>query len=254
MRRTLADNLNHVRERIEKACERGRRCVDDVRLVAVTKSVEVDVIRAGLEAGLTDLGESRPQELAKRAGMIQEHLNRRQTLDPGKAPPQPRWHMIGHLQRNKVDMILPWVSMIHSVDSLRLAEEISHRIQRLGRTVPILIEVNVSGEKSKYGIAVGATTYVVEHIRNLPGIQIAGLMTMAPLTDNPETARPYFARLREILEDLRAERLVGPECRELSMGMSNDFEVAIEEGATLIRLGTVLFENLAPPSDSAGQD
>lgn len=252
MRRKLADNLKRIRERIQNACERSKRRVEEVRLVAVTKTVEVDVIRTALEAGLTDLGESRPQELVKRAGMIHEHLSRRQTLEPDSTPPEPRWHMIGHLQRNKVRMILPWVNMIHSVDSLRLAEEISSEAQRIGRTIPILIEVNVSGEKSKFGIAVGATSHLIAHINTLPGIRIVGLMTMAPLEENPENTKPYFCRLREILEDIRSERLVGPEFRELSMGMSNDFEAAIQEGATLIRLGTVLFDGLTP--DARGSE
>ena len=252
MRRKLTDNLKRVQERIQNACERARRRVEDVRLVAVTKTVEVDVIRSAIEAGLTELGESRPQELVKRAGMVYEHLKRRRTLDPAHTPPEPHWHMIGHLQRNKVRMLLPWVSMIHSVDSLRLAEEISSEAQRIGRTVPVLIEVNVSGEKSKFGIAVGATSHLIAHINTLPGIRIVGLMTMAPLEENPENARPYFCRLREILEDIRSERLAGREFRELSMGMSNDFEVAIQEGATLIRLGTVLFNGIAPDPGNAG--
>jgi pyridoxal phosphate enzyme (YggS family) len=255
MRRKLTDNLKRIRDRIQAACERSRRRVEDVRLVAVTKTVEMDIIRTAVEAGLLDLGESRPQELAKRAAMLQEHLSRRQTLEPAQTPSEPHWHMIGHLQRNKVRLVLPWAGMVHSVDSLRLAEEISSEAQRLGKVTPILIEVNVSGEKSKFGIAVGATSYLIEHITTLPGIRIAGLMTMAPLEENPENTRPYFARLRELLEDIRSERLAGPDFRQLSMGMSNDFEVAIEEGATLIRLGSVLFEGVAPaPADAGAQD
>ncbi len=250
MRRKLADNLKRLRERIQNACNRGKRRLEDVRLVAVTKTVEVDIIRSGIELGLTDLGESRPQELVKRAGMVHEHLTRRRTLDAPHTPREPRWHMIGHLQRNKVRMVLPWISMVHSVDSLRLAEEISKEADRIGRVMPILIEVNVSGEKSKFGIAVGATSHLIENINTLPGIRIAGLMTMAPLEESPENTRPYFARLREILEDIRGERLAGPEFRELSMGMSNDFEVAIEEGATLIRVGTTLFEGVAQDHSS----
>lgn len=245
MRRKLADNLKRVRERISAACERSGRSEESVRLVAVTKTVEIDVIRTALEAGLEDLGESRVQELVKRAGMVREHLNRRRMMASGQKPPEPRWHMIGHLQRNKVRQLLPWTDMVHSLDSLRLAEEISAEASRIGRTVPLLIEVNVAGEKSKYGIAVGATSHFAEHIANLPGIQIAGLMTMAPLVDNPEETRGCFARLREVFEDMRTERIVGPEFRELSMGMSNDYEVAIEEGATMVRIGHDLFDGVA---------
>jgi pyridoxal phosphate enzyme (YggS family) len=245
MRRKLSDNLKRVRERIASACDRRGRRVEDVRLVAVTKTVEVDVIRAVMEMGITDLGESRVQELVKRAGMIDEHLSRKRVMNE-PAPAEPRWHMVGHLQRNKVRAVLPWVDMIHSLDTLRLAEEISAEAARQGRTVPLLIEVNVSGEKTKYGIAVGAVPHFIANISNLPGISIVGLMTMAPLSENPEDARPYFARLREVFEDVRAEGLAGKAFRELSMGMSNDFEVAIEEGATMVRVGTALFEGIAP--------
>jgi PLP dependent protein len=244
MRRKLADNLKRIRERIHIACERGRRRVEDVRLIAVTKTVEVDIIRGAIEAGLHDLGESRVQELTKRAGMIREHLSRRRGLEPDKAPPDPRWHMVGHLQRNKVRALLPWVDVVHSLDSLRLAEEISAEAVKQGRTVPVLIEVNLSGEKSKYGIAVGAASHFAAHIISLPNIRIAGLMTMAPLADDPEKARPHFSRLRELFEDMRAEKVAGHDFRDLSMGMSNDFDVAIEEGATMIRVGTGLFEGV----------
>jgi PLP dependent protein len=244
MRRKLTDNLKRIRERIHNACERRGRRPEDVRLIAVTKTVEVDIIRSGIEAGLHDLGESRVQELIKRGSMIREHLSRRRAMEPDHAPPDPRWHMIGHLQRNKVRALLPWVDVIHSLDSLRLAEEISNEAGRQGRTVPVLIELNVSGEKNKHGIAVGAASYFTAHIISLPNIRICGLMTMAPLADDPESSRPHFARLRELFEDLRAEKVAGPDFRELSMGMSNDFEVAVEEGATMIRVGTNLFEGV----------
>lgn len=250
MRRKLADNLKRVRERISGACERSHRRVEDVRLVAVTKTVEIDVIRTAIELGLGDLGESRPQELVKRAGMVHEHLSRRRTLDPGHSPPEPRWHMIGHLQRNKVRLILPWISIVHSVDSLRLAEELHNESQRIGKVIPILLEVNVSGEKSKFGVAVGAVAHMLEHLCDLSGIRIVGMMTMAPLEENPESTRGYFARLRELKEDLVTERRVGPEFRELSMGMSNDFEVAIEEGSTLVRVGTSLFDGVVQEAGS----
>jgi len=244
MRRKLAENLKRIRERIQTACGRSGRRPEDVRLVTVTKTVEVDIIRAVIEMGLLELGENRVQELVKRAGMINEYLSRRRKLDPGSTPPEPRWHMIGHLQRNKVKSVLPWVSMVHSLDNLRLAEEISKEAQHLGITVPVLVQVNVAGEKTKHGIAVGATSHLTEHVRTLPGLQIVGLMTMAPLTNDPEGARPCFRRLREIAEDMRHERVVGPEFTELCMGMTNDFEVAIEEGATTIRLGRALFEGI----------
>lgn len=244
MRRKLADNYKRIRDRVQAACERSNRQVEDIRVVAVTKTVEVDVIRAALETGILELGESRVQELVKRAGMLQEHLNRRRAMEPDNNVPDPQWHMIGHLQRNKVRQVLPWVQVIHSVDSVRLAEEISTEATRLEKVVPIFVEVNISGEKSKFGIAVGAISYLIEHIADLPGIKVAGLMAMAPLADDAETARPHFRRLREVFEDVCSEKLAGPEFRELSMGMSNDFEVAIEEGATTVRVGRELFEGV----------
>ncbi len=243
VRRKLTDNLKRVRERMAAACARRGRRPESVRLVAVTKTVEVDVIRSAVDAGLLDLGESRVQELIRRAGMIKEQLSRHRVMDR-EAPPTPRWHMIGHLQRNKVRGLLPWVDTVHSLDSLRLAEEISAEAARSGRTLPVLVEVNVSGEKSKYGIAVGAVPHLVENIRTLPGLSIVGLMTMAPQVGDPEAVRQDFARLFEVFEDMQSERIVGPEFRELSMGMSNDFEVAIEEGATLVRIGSALFDGV----------
>jgi len=140
---------------------------------------------------------------------------------------------------------MPWVDVVHSLDSLRLAETISAEASRIDRTIPVMIEVNVASERSKSGIAVGAASHFAEHIRSLPGLKIVGLMTMAPFADDPEVARSPFRRLREIFEDMRAEGVVGPEFRELSMGMSHDFEGAIEEGATIIRVGRALFEGVA---------
>jgi pyridoxal phosphate enzyme (YggS family) len=243
VRRKLSENLKRIRERIAAACERCGRNPDGVQLIAVTKTIEVDVIRSAVEAGLLELGESRAQELIRRAGMVREHLARRRVMDNENVPANPRWHMIGHLQRNKIRMLLPWVDIIHSLDSLRLAEEISEEASKAGRVIPVLIEVNVSGERSKFGIAVGAAGHLAEHIRSLPGLKVVGLMTMAPLGE-PGEARQYFSRLREVHEDMVTDRVVGPEFRELSMGMSNDFEVAIEEGATMVRIGTALFEGV----------
>lgn len=245
MRRKFADNLKRVRDRIEEACARAGRRPEDIRLIAVTKTVEIDVIRTVIEAGVVELGESRVQNLIKRAGMIYEHLSRRRQLEGGEAPINPHWHMVGHLQRNKVKQLLPWVHTIHSLDSLRLAEEISNEAAKINRTIPALIEINVSNEKSKFGIAVGAAGHFAKYIASLPNIQIVGLMGMAPFADDPQQARPYFSRLREVFEDMVSEGEVGPEFRDLSMGMSNDFEIAIEEGATMVRVGSALFEGIA---------
>jgi len=244
MRHKLADNLKRFRDRIHGACARSGRRVEDVKVVAVTKTVEADVIRAAIETGLTDLGESRVQDLIKRASMVHEHLSRRRKIEPADTPPEPRWHMAGHLQRNKVRLLLPWVHTVHSLDSLRLAEEIGAEATRIGKTVPALVQVNVASEKSKHGIAVGATSHFAENISNMPGLSVVGLMTMAPLEADPESTRPHFSRLREVLEDMRTEGQLGPDFQQLSMGMSHDFEVAVEEGATMIRVGTALFDGV----------
>jgi PLP dependent protein len=245
MRRRLSDNLKRVRDRIASACARSGRGTDSVTLIAVTKTVEVDVIRCVLELGVTELGESRVQELTKRAGMIEEYRSRRRLVaGPADVPPSPNWHMIGTLQRNKVKHVLPWARTIHSVDSLRLAEDISEQGVRLNRTTDVFVEVNVSDERNKHGVVVGAASYLVEQIRAMPNLRVIGLMTMAPFSDAPEAARPHFARLRELFDDIRHERLCGPEFAHLSMGMSNDFDVAVEEGATMVRVGTALFEGV----------
>jgi pyridoxal phosphate enzyme (YggS family) len=248
MRRKLSDNLKRVRDRIAAACERAHRDPQTVTLLAVTKYVEVDIIRQLLDLGVTEIGESRVQELTRRAAMIEEFRSRRRQLEPGaSAPgPSPNWHMIGHLQRNKVKAVLPWARIIHSVDTLRLAEEISRHSEKMNRTTDVFVQVNVSEEKSKHGLVVGAAAYLTEQIASMPNIRCIGLMTMAPLTDDPETARPSFTRLRELFEDIRDDRRAGPQFQHLSMGMSQDFEQAVEEGATIVRIGSALFEGLAP--------
>jgi len=251
IKRRLSENLKRIHDRMDQACARAGRDPAGVRLVAVTKYVELDVIRQALELGIVDLGESRAQQLNQRAGMIHESMERKSVLSgrrEGGAGPtgfvRPRWHMIGHLQRNKVKLVLPWVELIHSVDSLRLAEDLHQEATKLGRVVDFLLQVNTSAEKSKFGVAVGAVSHLAEHFASWSGIRLCGLMTMAPIDANPTTLRLYFERLRDVFEDLRAERLVGPAFQELSMGMSHDFETAIEAGATMVRIGSALFEGL----------
>lgn len=244
-RRRLADNLKRTQERIAEAALRSGRQPGDITLVAVTKAVDLEVVKNLLELGQLDFGENRVQQLVKRASMLDEQVQRRKAAgndDWG----QVRWHMIGHLQRNKVRQILSLTTLIHSMDTLRLAEEISTRAEKMGEPRDVLIETNVSGEKSKEGVPPAAVSYLIEQIATLPNLRIAGLMTMAPLVEDPEKVRGIFTRARELFEDVRASRKVGPEFRHLSMGMSNDFEVAIEEGATLVRIGSALFEGLAP--------
>ncbi len=207
--------------------------------------VEVDVIRQGLELGLTELGENRAQELSKRASMIEEWRSRRMLMgDRGDVAASPNWHMIGSLQRNKVKLVLPWARTIHSIDSLRLAEDISKHSVAMNQTTDVLLQINVSEERSKHGVVVGAANYVLQDMARMPNIRVAGLMTMAPLSANAEDARPYFARLHEIFEDIRTAKIARPHFKHLSMGMSGDFETAIEEGATMIRIGSALYEGV----------
>ncbi len=247
MKKKIADNLKRIQDDIADACARARRRPEDVRLIAVTKTVEPDIIRHVLELNLADLGEAKVQDLLQRHAIIEESIQRRAALaaaDNAPPLPRPRWHMIGHLQRNKVKQLLPIVTLIHSVDSLRLAEEINTMAAKLGldQKVKILLEVNTSQEKQKFGLAVGAVTAMADQIQTLPNLQLVGMMTMAPLTEDPQISRFCFARLREIFEELRGIRVVGPEFKHLSMGMSQDYIQAVEEGATLLRIGTALFQ------------
>jgi PLP dependent protein len=251
IRRRLAENLKRIRDRVEEACARAKRSPDSVRLVAVTKYVELDVVRQLLDLGIMDIGESRAQQLNQRAGMLHE-LNERRSVLAGRretASGRPRWHMVGHLQRNKVKLVLPWTELIHSVDSLRLAEDLHDQATQVGRVVDVLLQVNTTGEKSKFGMAVGAVPHLLEHIEGWRGIRLCGLMTMGPLGGTPFEIRLAFERLRDVFEDIRGEQRVGEQFGELSMGMSSDFETAIESGSTLVRIGSALFEGLmTPPS------
>ncbi|MEI8198102.1 MAG: YggS family pyridoxal phosphate-dependent enzyme, partial [Phycisphaerae bacterium] len=190
-----------------------------------------------------DLAESRVQQLMQRAAQIQEWLQRQagKTEKPLPPPEQIVWHMIGHLQRNKVKPVLPLVRCIHSVDSLRLADEIQAGVSKMDRTMQIMLEVNVAGESSKYGVAVGAAVHLAEQIDTMEGISLVGLMGMAPYSEDPEQARPHFVRLREIFEEVRFRKIGGAAFKHLSMGMSGDYQVAIEEGATMVRIGSALF-------------
>lgn len=226
----LKQNLDDVRQRMTAACARAGRDEADVRLVAVTKTVTADVAAQLVELGVTDIGENRVQEAARK----------REAL----AGFDVTWHMIGHLQTNKVKELLRLFDVIHSVDSFHLAEAISKRAASKGETASVLVQVDIAGEETKFGVPVAEVVGDVGWMSELPGIQIKGLMTMAPFVDDAETVRPVFARLRELAEEIDALGLPGVEMRHLSMGMTQDFEVAIEEGATLIRVGSALFKGI----------
>ncbi len=225
----LATRLQTVEERLRSACRRAGRDRAEVTLVAVTKSVGVEVAAELTRLGVTELGESRPQELWHKAAALPQSVH---------------WHLIGHLQRNKIEKTLPLVTLIHSVDSLRLLAALEEEAGRQGRTMPILLEVNASGEASKHGFGPVEVPGLAPQFARLRYLQVRGLMTMAAPLDDPQQCRPTFAALRELRDRLRGD--VGPPhtLEHLSMGMSNDFEVAVEEGATLVRLGSVLFEGL----------
>jgi pyridoxal phosphate enzyme (YggS family) len=240
-RSSLADKLNEVRDRIAAACAKAGREIREVTLVAVTKTAAPEQIREILQLGVGDLGESRVQVLTQRVAQINEFYHRQKMRGDPLLPAKLRWHMIGHLQRNKVKQVLPIVDLVHSVDSLRLAEELDLQAGKLGRKIPVLLQVNASEEPQKSGVAVGAAIHLAEQMDSMPGLQLIGLMTMAELTDNADVARRAFARTRELFEEMRWQKIGGGALRHLSMGMSNDFEQAIQEGATLVRIGSLLF-------------
>ena len=240
-RSPLAENLDQVRAKIAAACAKAKRDPSEVTLIAVTKTAAPEQIREIIGLGVGDLGESRVQVLTQRAAQINEFFARRQGQGDAAMPTKLRWHMIGHLQRNKVKPMLPLVSIIHSVDSLRLAEELETQLAKQNRKMPVLMQVNASEESNKSGVAVGASVHLAEQIASMSHIALVGLMTMAPLSDKPEDSRPVFARAREIFEEIKWHKLGGAGFRHLSMGMSNDYEQAIAEGATMVRIGTALF-------------
>lgn len=241
-RSPLAEKLDEVKDRIATACQKAKRDPSEVTLIAVTKTAAPEQIREILSLGVSDLGESRVQVLSQRAAQVNEYHQRRvQHGEAGTLPAKIRWHMIGHLQRNKVKAILPVVSLVHSIDSLRLAEEIDAAALKADRRVPVLLQVNASEESSKFGVAVGAAVHLAEQIDSMPNLQMMGLMTMAE-PDQPEAKlRHTFARTREIFEEMKWHKIGGTHLRHLSMGMSNDFEAAILEGATMVRIGSALF-------------
>lgn len=207
-----------------RACERSGRAREDVTLVVVTKTQTAETINEALALGVTDIGENR----------VQEYLGKREELAPH------RFHMIGHLQRNKVKHIIDAVSLIHSVDDEALAGEIERRAAAADRIVDVLLEVNSSGEESKFGVSPDAVPALAARVLELPHVRLRGLMTVAEYVEDPERLRPAFRRMRELRDELAA-RHPGAGIDALSMGMTNDFEIAIEEGATLIRLGSAIF-------------
>ncbi|MFZ2947879.1 MAG: YggS family pyridoxal phosphate-dependent enzyme [Desulfuromonadaceae bacterium] len=223
---TISDNLARINGRIRAAAEKAGRDPASVRLVAVSKTRPAADIIAAFQAGQTVFGENYIQELVPKLAEVHEAVE---------------WHVIGHLQSNKVKYIAGRVAMIHSVDRLSLAQEIDRQWGRLGKVCDVLIQVNISGEATKSGTTETGAIQLVQECALLPHIRVKGLMTMPPFFDDPDAARPYFAELRRLAEAVDARRIAGVVMVELSMGMSGDFEAAVQEGATLVRIGTAIF-------------
>jgi pyridoxal phosphate enzyme (YggS family) len=223
---TIARNLENICTRIDAAARRAGREPSSVRLVAVSKTQPAEAVSEAARAGQPLFGENYVQEFAAKAAAVTESVE---------------WHFIGHLQSNKVRQLAGLVTMVHSVDRLSLARELDCQWAKLDRCCDVLIQVNVGGEASKSGTSLDEAVSLVRQIAALPHLRIRGLMTMPPFFDDPDGARPYFRQLRQIAEEIRMLGVPGVEMKELSMGMSGDFEVAIEEGATLVRVGSAIF-------------
>jgi pyridoxal phosphate enzyme (YggS family) len=221
---SVADNVARIRDRIARVAQRVGRTPEEIRLVAVSKLVEAERVREAVAAGVTDLGENYVQEAGAKRGAV------------GRTA---RWHLIGHLQRNKAARAVSIFDMIQTVDSLRIAEAVGRRAKEAGRTVDALLQVNTSGESSKYGVPPGEVQRLLEQMAGVAGLRVQGLMTIGRWDPNPERARPEFSLLANLAERLREK--TGADLQWLSMGMTHDFEVAIEERANLIRIGTGIF-------------
>jgi len=223
---TIAENVARVRERMEAAARRAGRDLGKIRLVAVSKTVGLERILQAVEAGVDSLGENYVQEAQEKIGALEQRVS---------------WHFIGHLQSNKAKAAARLFDWVHSVDSLKLAEELSRAGKQQSKILPVLLQVNLGKEETKFGAQEEEVFRLLERMGSLPGVSIKGLMAMPPFFENPEESRPYFRALRIMAENVSKRQISGVLMEELSMGMSNDFEVAIEEGATLVRVGTAVF-------------
>lgn len=222
----IKENLEEVEARITRACERSGRERSEVTLISVSKTKPVEMLQEAYDAGSRDFGENKPQEIREKYPQL---------------PTDIRWHMIGHLQRNKIKYIIDKVCMIHSVDSIRLAEAIDEEAKKHGIVMPVLIEVNVAEEESKFGVHLDEVESLIRQISELSNIQVQGLMTIAPFTENAEDNRIYFRKLRNLYVDIKDKNIDNVNMCNLSMGMTGDYEVAVEEGATMVRVGTRYF-------------
>lgn len=235
----ISDKLQNIKDKVASACKQAGRAPEDIKLIIVTKTAQLDSIKDVIRLGCVDFGENRVQHMKQVATDIAKFLE--ESKDDPKIPDKVNWHMIGHLQRNKTKQALNISSVIHSVDTLRLAEEIDSIAEKLDIIPEVLLQVNCSEEPQKYGVPVGAVTHLAEQFMTMNNLKLVGLMTMAPLTLNKDIVRASFIRTRELFEEIKGENLVGPEFTQLSMGMSQDYEIAIEEGATMLRIGSAIF-------------
>ncbi|HZM85799.1 MAG TPA: YggS family pyridoxal phosphate-dependent enzyme [Blastocatellia bacterium] len=226
MAEQIRERLVRVRERIARAAERAGRSADDITLIAVSKTFDSTTVQQAVDAGARDLGENRVQEAIAKVGVVQ-----------GEA----RWHLIGHLQSNKARQAVEAFDVIHTIDSNQLADRLDRIAGDLGRRPSVLVQVDLAHEPTKSGADESELPAIVEALESASHLEFRGLMTLPPFFDLPEQARPYFRKLREILEGLNRDRSTDQRLTELSMGMTNDFEVAIEEGATMVRVGTAIF-------------
>ena len=259
----LKDAYKAVKDRIANAAAKVGKRPEDVLLIAVTKYAAPDQIRTLVDLGQMDLGESRVQQLEKRVASLSEFLSRKRTLgsastrddvDITKAATHVRWHMIGHLQRNKAKQIVNLVDLVHSVDSLRLAEELHNIGEKCDKPIDILLQVNASGEATKSGVAIPAVIHLAEQIDSMLNLRLRGLMTMAPKTDDLGLIRSTFERTHESFLEVKKLGLGGKYFTALSMGMSKDFELAIECGANLVRVGSALFGDPPPEADLGSEN
>ncbi len=223
---SIRENVQFARNKIAEACRRSGRKSEEIELVAITKTVDVEQINEAIEAGIRVVGENRVQEAWRKFQEVGEKAH---------------WHMVGHLQTNKVKRVLQFADMIHSVDSVYLAREIQTQAKKLDRTIEILIQVNTSGEESKFGLEPEATIGAIEEVSTLPNLKIKGLMTIGAFLPNPEDVRPCFKLLNDLKERVNERGITSVEIGTLSMGMTNDYEIAIEEGSTMVRVGTAIF-------------
>lgn len=222
----IRENLTLVRKKIDEACVRAGRRPEEVTLIAVSKTKPAALLQEAYEAGAREFGENKVQELTDKYEILPKDI---------------KWHMIGHLQRNKVKYVVDKASLIHSVDSLRLAEEISREALRKNVEANVLIEVNAAGEESKFGVTPEAAEALVRQAAALPAIHVKGLMTIAPYVEDPEENRKHFVRIRQLAVDIKAKNIDNVTMAVLSMGMTGDYEVAVEEGATCVRVGAGIF-------------